>query len=64
MYDCIIVGMGPGGMSAGIYAKRSGLNTLLLEKNAPGGLINTTNLVDNYLGFDNITGPDLSFKMF
>ena len=64
MYDCIIVGMGPAGMSAGIYAKRSGLNTLLLEKSSPGGLINITNLVDNYLGFDNITGPDLAFKMF
>ncbi len=64
MYDTIIVGMGPAGMSAGIYAKRSGLKTLLLEKNSPGGLINVTNLVDNYLGFDNITGPDLAFKMF
>lgn len=64
MYDCIIVGMGPAGMSAGIYAKRSGLKTLILEKKAPGGLINITNLVDNYLGFDNITGPDLALKMF
>jgi len=64
MYDCIIVGMGPAGMSAGIYAKRSGLKTLILEKNSPGGLINITNLVDNYLGFDNITGPDLAYNMF
>lgn len=64
MYDCIIVGMGPAGMSAGIYAKRSGLKTLILEKKSPGGLINITNLVDNYLGFDNITGPDLAFNMF
>ena len=64
MYDLIIVGMGPAGMSAGIYAKRSGLKTLILEKNTPGGLINVTNLVDNYLGFDDITGPDLAFKMF
>lgn len=64
MYDCLIVGMGPGGMSAGIYAKRSGLKTLMLEKNSPGGLINTTNLVDNYLGFDNITGPELAYKMY
>lgn len=64
MYDCVIVGMGPAGMSAGIYAKRSGLKTLILEKNSPGGLINITNLVDNYLGFDNISGPDLAFKMF
>lgn len=64
MYDVIVVGMGPAGMSAGIYAKRGGLETLILEKNAPGGLINTTNIVDNYLGFDNITGPDLAYKMF
>ena len=64
MYDCIIVGMGPAGMSAGIYSKRSGLKTLILEKKAPGGLINITNLVDNYLGFDNISGPELSIKMF
>lgn len=64
MFDTIIVGMGPAGMSAGIYAKRSGLKTLILEKKSPGGLINITNLVDNYLGFDNITGPDLAFKMF
>ena len=47
MYDVIIVGMGPGGMSAGVYAKRGGLKTLILEKKAPGGLINITNLVDN-----------------
>ncbi len=64
MYDTLIVGMGPAGMSAGIYAKRAGLKTIMLEKNAPGGLINITNLVDNYLGFDNITGPDLALKMF
>ena len=64
MYDCIIVGMGPAGMSAGIYAKRSGLKTLILEKKAPGGLINITNLVDNYLGYDNITGPELAMKMY
>lgn len=64
MLDVIIVGMGPAGMSAGVYAKRSGLNTLILEKKSPGGLINITNLVDNYLGFDNITGPELAYKMF
>lgn len=64
MYDCIIIGMGPGGMSAGIYAKRSGLKTLILEKKSPGGLVNITNLVDNYLGFDNITGPELAYQMF
>lgn len=64
MYDVIIVGMGPAGMSAGVYAKRSGLKTLILEKKTPGGLVNITNLVDNYLGFDNISGPELAYKMF
>lgn len=64
MYDVIVIGMGPAGMSAAIYAKRSGMNVLMLEKGTPGGLINKTNIVDNYLGFENITGPELATKMF
>ena len=64
MYDVIIIGMGPAGISAGIYAKRSGMNVLMLEKEAPGGLMNKTNIVDNYPGFKNITGPELALKMF
>lgn len=64
IYDIIIIGMGPAGMSAGIYAKRSGMSVLVFEKSAPGGLINKTSNVDNYLGFDDILGPDLAFKMY
>jgi len=64
MYDVIIVGMGPAGMSAGIYAKRSGMNTLILEKSAPGGLLNQTSLVDNYLGFSAVSGSELALSMF
>ena len=64
MYDVIIIGMGCAGMSAGIYAKNSGLNTLILEENYPGGILNKVNIVDNYLGFNDITGPDLALKMF
>ena len=64
MYDVIIIGMGPSGMSAALYAKRSNMNTLIIEKNSPGGLVNTTNKVENYLGFGSISGPDLAFKMF
>ena len=64
MYDVIIVGMGPAGMSAGIYAKRSGMNTLILEKSAPGGLLNQTSLVDNYLGFSAVSGSELAISMF
>lgn len=60
MLDLIIVGMGCAGMSAGIYAKNSGLDTLILESTAPGGLLNKINIVDNYIGFDDATGPELS----
>lgn len=64
MYDVIVIGMGPAGMSAAIYAKRSGMNVLMLEKSTPGGLLNKTNIVDNYLGYEGISGPDLATKMF
>ena len=51
MYDVIIIGAGPGGMSAGLYTSRSGLKTLLLEKEwITGGQMNNTEIVDNYLG--------------
>ena len=48
MYDCIIVGMGCAGMSAGLYAKRSGMNTLIIDGSAPGGLLNKISIVENY----------------
>jgi len=62
IYDLIIIGMGPAGMSAAIYAKRNGLNVLLLEKNIPGGLTNYTSEIDNYLGLPNTKGPELANK--
>ncbi|MBQ9853909.1 MAG: FAD-dependent oxidoreductase [Bacilli bacterium] len=64
MYDVIVIGMGPAGMNAALYAKRSGLNVLLLESVVPGGQVANTNLVENYLGFESISGPDLAVKMF
>lgn len=63
-YDLIIVGMGPAGITAAIYAKRSGLNVLCLEKSMPGGLLNYMDNIDNYPGETNISGSDLAFKMF
>ena len=63
MYDVIIIGMGPAGMNAALYAKRSGLNVLILEKSIPGGLINITNKVENYLGNGTSTGKELAEKM-
>lgn len=61
--DLIIIGLGPAGIAASIYAKRSGLDILVFESKMPGGLLNYTNVVNNYPGFINITGPDLAMKM-
>lgn len=63
-YDVIIIGLGPAGITAALYAKRSGLNVLCLEKNMPGGMLNYMSDIDNYPGEMNISGPDLAFKMF
>ncbi len=63
-YDLIIIGAGPAGVAAAIYAKRSGLNILIIEKNMVGGLLNNINSIENYPGIKNISGPDLAFNMF
>ncbi len=62
IYDLIIVGGGPGGLTAGLYARRAALNTALVEKGLPGGQINITEGVENYPGFETISGFDLSQK--
>jgi len=62
-YDCIIVGAGPAGLGAGLYAARDRFKTILLEKFYPGGQINTTDRIENYPGYSNISGPDLVMKM-
>lgn len=64
IYDVIIIGLGPGGFAASIYASRGGLKTLVFESKIPGGLLNYTNVVNNYPGFINITGPELASKMY
>jgi thioredoxin reductase (NADPH) len=62
LYDLVIVGGGPGGLSAGIYAMRAALKTVLIEKGLPGGQVNLTDAVENYPGFAHISGFDLSQK--
>jgi len=63
-YDLIIAGGGPAGLTAGLYAARAMLRTLLLEKMAPGGQAATTFFVENYPGFpEGISGPDLAQAM-
>ena len=64
MYDIIIIGMGIGGITAGIYAKRAGLNVLMFEKSAPGGMLQKIDKIQNYPGFSEISGPDLALNLF
>ena len=64
MYDVIIIGAGPAGMTAALYASRSNLSVLMIERGAPGGQMNNTAEVENYPGFDSIMGPELAFKMY
>ncbi len=60
LYDVIIVGAGPAGLAAGLYAARDGYKALLLEKNGlPGGQIMLTERIENYPGYEKISGPDL-----
>ena len=61
-YEVIILGGGPAGLTAGLYAARSGLKTLLLEGNLPGGQASTTNELENYPGSGRIGGPELMMK--
>jgi thioredoxin reductase (NADPH) len=64
IFDVIIIGGGPAGLSAGLYGSRSRLNTLLIEKSKYGGQTATTNELDNYPGsMENPTGPELSERM-
>lgn len=62
-YDAIIVGAGPAGSTAGIYAARASLRTLIIEQGMPGGQIATSDMVDNYPGIPSISGGELGAKM-
>lgn len=62
-FDLIIIGGGPGGLTAGLYGARANLKTLVLERYLPGGQLANTELVEDYPGFESILGPDLAAKM-
>lgn len=63
-YDLVIIGAGPGGLTAGLYAARARMNVLLIEKAVPGGQILVTDWIENYPGFpEGISGYDLAEKI-
>lgn len=63
MYDLIILGGGPAGLTAGLYATRSKLDTLMIEKMYLGGQIINTYQIENYPGYEDISGPELISKI-
>ena len=64
IYDTVIIGGGPAGYTAALYASRAGLDTLVIEKMSVGGQMATTDIIDNYPGLDEgIDGITLGEKM-
>lgn len=63
-FDVIILGGGVAGMTAAIYLKRANKNICIIEKSAPGGLINISSTIENYPGYEKIDGPSLAYKMY
>lgn len=63
-YDVIVIGAGPGGLTAALYAARANLKVLILDRGIYGGQMNNTAGIDNYPGFVDIQGPELGEKMY
>ncbi|MGL4589402.1 MAG: thioredoxin-disulfide reductase [Mycoplasmatales bacterium] len=63
MKDLIIIGAGPAGLTAAIYASRAGLDTMIIERGAPGGKVFLTHLIENYPGYESIGGRELAQTM-
>ncbi|MDD4051741.1 MAG: NAD(P)/FAD-dependent oxidoreductase, partial [candidate division Zixibacteria bacterium] len=62
-YDIVIVGGGPGGLTAGMYGSRANMKTVVVERFLPGGQIANTEEVEDYPGFEHIAGAELAMKM-
>ncbi|MEE0003002.1 MAG: thioredoxin-disulfide reductase [Weissella confusa] len=63
-YDTIILGAGPGGMTAATYASRANMSVLMIDRGIYGGQMNNTAEIENYPGFPSILGPELAEKMY
>jgi thioredoxin reductase (NADPH) len=63
-YDVLIIGAGPAGMTAAIYAVRANMSVLMIDKLSPGGQMVNTNEIENYTGSGTVNGAELSMQMF
>jgi len=64
MYDVAIIGAGPAGMAAALYASRANLKTVIIERDLPGGQLNNTETIDNFLGVPMVSAPELGESMY
>ncbi|MGR3741532.1 thioredoxin-disulfide reductase [Companilactobacillus sp. DQM5] len=63
-YDVVVIGAGPGGLTAALYASRANLSVAILDRGIYGGQMNNTAEIENYPGFESIMGPELGEKMY
>src|SRR5260370_21220323 len=63
LYDILIIGAGPAGLTAGLYGSRSNLKTVIIEKGLPGGELLNTEAIEDYTGFEHVTGVELARLM-
>ncbi len=63
-YDCVVIGAGIAGMTAALYLKRAGVNSIIIEKATPGGVLNRTSVVENYPGVSKIDGVSLAIQIY
>ena len=63
-YEVIVVGSGPAGITSATYLKRANINVCIMEKSAPGGQLNKSSTIENYPGFEKITGPELAYNFY
>lgn len=63
-YDVVVIGAGPGGMTAAMYASRANLSVLMLDRGIYGGNLNNTASIENYTGFKSVQGPELAKQMY
>ncbi len=63
-YDVVVIGAGPGGMTAALYASRANLSVAMIDRGIYGGQMNNTAAIENYPGFKSIMGPDLAQNMY